>query len=173
MTAFTVRKWMRTEHRTFQSNGDKQRGFGCLAREKKKEWEKPEPKSLQRRLFAEKCQRSHYPICTERAEQSKPLSPSLLVRVKTHSHYLHYDMKSLQEYKGEVHFNMDSRMKPLHQVHSHSSLLNLCWLMTRLRQLSNNCVGQRRLSHLYAHTPGVKLLDSFTHNKTKSNLTTK
>lgn len=81
---------MRTEPHIFQSNGDKQRGFGCLAREKKKEWEKPEVKSLQRRLFSEKCQRSCYPICAEWAEQSKPLAPSL-----TLSHSMHVNIHSL------------------------------------------------------------------------------
>lgn len=91
VAGFTVRKWMRTEHHIFQSNGDKQRGFGCLVREKKKEWKKPELKSLQRRLFAEKCQRSYYPICTvSTAKQTSlslfnSLSPSAC---KHTSHYL-------------------------------------------------------------------------------------
>lgn len=91
VAGFTVRKWMRTERHIFQSNGDKQRGFGCLVREKKKEWKKPELKSLQRRLFAEKCQRSYYPICTvSTAKQTSlslfnSLSPSAC---KHTSHYL-------------------------------------------------------------------------------------
>lgn len=104
VTAFTVRKWMRAEHHTFQSNGGKQRGFRCLVREKKKEWEKPELKSLQRRLFAEKCQRSHYPICTERAKQSKRLSFSACTHTPTLPALWH---TVSSEIRGEVLFNMD------------------------------------------------------------------
>lgn len=74
VAVLTVSKWMRTEHHTSQSNGDKQSGFGRLVRKKKKAWAKAELESLQRRLFTEKCQRPSYPACTEQAEQSKPLS---------------------------------------------------------------------------------------------------
>lgn len=146
---------MQAEHHTFQSNGGKQSGFGCLVREKKKECERPELKSLQSRLFSE-CQRSHYTICTERAKQSG--LHSFAVHANTHSHYLLYDTESLQ--KLELKSYLKWNLKLLHWGSTHCSLLNLCRLMSGLCEFRNNCVPQRRLSHSQAQTPGVKLLGS-------------
>ena len=117
---------------------------------------------FKRRLFAEKCQRSHYPVCAEWTEQSKPLSrsltlsPSMHVNTHTHTHHLLYEIDHSISSEIKVLFNVDGYEVPASSVYSRSRVLNLCWLMSCLRQSSNN----RRLSHLPTHTPRVKLLHS-------------
>lgn len=144
VAVLTVSKWMRTEHHTSQSNGDKQSGFGRLVRKKKKAWAKAELESLQRRLFTEKCQRPSFPACTEQAEQSKPLSSSAphsdSLHINTHtdtSPALLYVTALTTSVKKSPSEHIDWYKAFASDIYS-QPCFNLHGLMSDLRQSSNH-----------------------------------
>lgn len=148
---------MRTEHHIFQSNGDKQRGFGCLVSDGEERVREARAEVSSKEAF---CQEVPEVSLSNLYRVSRAKQTSLCLCMSTHTHITCSMTWNLFRMKGEGFFNRDQ-----HQVCGHITLFFYFTSLladVRLATVQQQQCGSKTTK---PHTPGVKLLDNLSKSQ--------